>query len=251
MIIISHIVALAASALFLGCYFKNIRTHAGTLVKAKKDKRFDGFLQALKEEDMHFKHASWYFFITGLITAGAFYLINYLPKWITGGILADIISTGLHVIIILMVVSLLLKFSKLENEEKKKLLYLIALTISISFIFWDWKLGLTALCIVAGRDVWMDFLIDFKFSKVREHLHELRTGHSTEAIIGRYCVAYMIAFMCFQIIDLIVRITGKPQILTILICISIIAVFGLAMMDVTIFINSISKAQSKDKKQMN
>ena len=208
--LISHIVSVIYSGFILGLFLKNVYKLTAITEEAKSKRNID-FIKAIQEEDQHMASASLYFCFTGIITAIAFYLIDYLPKWITGGLAADFISTGAHVTIILMVISLILKPFKLATEEKKKLLFLVALTTSIAFIVWDWKLGLTALCIVAGKHIWMDILFDFRITKIKEYYHELKSGHSIEAIIGRYCFLYLLVFMIYQLAGWINHLLGRPD----------------------------------------
>ena len=64
---------------------------------------------------------------TGVITTGAFYLIQMFPKWIENGFIGEVVSIGVHVPIILMIAGIPLKLFKLSLEDKKKLLFLVTL----------------------------------------------------------------------------------------------------------------------------
>ena len=241
--LISHIIAVIYSGFILGFCLKNIYKLSAVKEESKSKKNRE-LIKAIHEEDQHMASASLYFCFTGIITAIAFYLINYLPKWITGGLAADFISTGVHVTIILMSISLILKPFKLATEEKKKLLFLVALTTSIAFIAWDWKLGLTAFCIVAGKHIWMDILLDFKISKIKEYYHELKTGHSIEAIIGRYCLLYLLVFMIYQLTGWINHMLGGPDSYMIIYYITPFTLMGTALIVVRSLIKGIEKAFS-------
>ena len=213
MLLLTHFLALIYTRISLGVFMENVfltfdKFYAKTIPKE--------FLNDLHEAERYHMSTVRFFILSGVVSA-EFFLLDLISREITEGLAGAIVSTGIHVPIILMISGFFLRPIKICLEDKKQILFLVTLTASIAFMMWNWRLGLLSVAIVSGKQIWLDSALDFRISKIKKYLCMLISGTEPVSVISRYCIFYLSTFTMFQIVVVVFRAFNRSD-STILLC---------------------------------
>lgn len=90
-----------------------------------------------------------------------FIIIYSLPNH-TSGVIQEVLSTGIHVPVLLGVAGFMLSKYKpqLSNEIKRNTFLVVSIALNVDYIALNWKIALFILSIILGKFIWIDFVFD-------------------------------------------------------------------------------------------
>lgn len=191
----------------------------------------------LNKIQTHITATTWFISLSGFILTAGFIVLflvqsnssNFHPY------IEAFISSGLHTPIFLLAIGFAIKktygiYTKkthnilLSTEEMKTIVTLMATTINITLITFDWHLGLFVAAIIIGKYIWIDFVFDRM--SLTDQIYNLKsiiknTGDiSVEFLCFNYaklfCPLFLIVTMLYQL--LLSRIPDTQTKLTCIAC---------------------------------
>lgn len=190
-----------SAALLAACFFLTSWVRI-TLHKMERDARIDGNALAVKEAreaKNYTKMAASQILITGLVLTGGFCALYMLQNAALPGVISQILSTGIHMPILLMLYGWIIKkavraASKRGSgfvfpiEEEIETLLTVTVGINFCLILSSWQIGLFIAALILGKYIWIDFVFDF--SSLREDVRKL-FQKMRDARKGKITVTYI------------------------------------------------------------
>ena len=98
---------------------------------------------------------------TDILLSLLFIIIYSLPNH-TSGVIQEVLSTGIHVPVLLGVAGFMLSKYKpqLSNEIKRNTFLVVSIALNVDYIALNWKIALFILSIILGKFIWIDFVFD-------------------------------------------------------------------------------------------
>lgn len=160
-----------------------------------------------------------------------FIVIYSLPNY-ANCVIQEVLSTGIHIPILLGAAGFLLSKYKpqLDNEEKRNTFLVVSIALNVDCIAFNWKIALFVLSIILGKYIWIDFVFDsqFVFQTLKSFLN---SDNVCDTLIKTYgihsvCLFYVMTIIYSIIHSFIKHIPPGHTLLTILICFYVVVFMG-------------------------
>ena len=163
----------------------------------------------------------WFIAASSIFLLLLFVFIYYLPVF-TSGMIQEVLSTGIHVPLLLGGAGVLLSKYKpqLSSEIKKNTFLVVSIALNINFIVLNWKIALFVLSLILGKYIWIDFVFDSQ-----NILHSLAIFQKSTDVCalliktyGSHSVAlFYIMFLFYAFCDYAVNIPSEYMLFTMII----------------------------------
>lgn len=158
----NHVFSFIIAPYFMSVYFRKIAPVVQKAINDVVDDSKKYTSEMLQSDIVNGVDTIRFIILSAIFISCLFVLFFLFPNKITNSFVKDILSTGIHIPFLLGCVGFILNVCvpNLDKEIKRNAFLMVAISINIAFLVFDWRIALLVFSIIVGKFVWIDFVFE-------------------------------------------------------------------------------------------